>query len=95
MITDIHSLQLPLLCQISKSTPNILWSLGSLLHNQFLQVGRGNPALMVARMSFSSVLGRRARRAARGVVLAGGPSRAQTPIKGKMHRMPDSNRVAL
>jgi hypothetical protein len=78
MITDIHSLQLPLLCQLSKSTPNILWSVGSSLNNQFLQVGRGHPALMVARMSFSSVLGRHARGTARDVVLAGKPSRAQT-----------------
>src|ERR1700726_1703411 len=56
MISDIHNLQLPLLCQLSKSTPNILWSVGSSLHNQFLQVGRGHPAVMVAKISFQSLL---------------------------------------
>jgi hypothetical protein len=56
MMTDLHNLQLPLLCQLSKSAPNILWSLGSLFHNQFLQFGRGNPAVMVARVFFKSLL---------------------------------------
>ena len=60
MIADFHNLQFSLLCQFSKSTPNILWSLGSSLHNQFLQVGRGNPAVMVARLSINSMLGRHA-----------------------------------
>ena len=60
MIADFHNLQFSLLCQLSKSTPNILWSVGSSLHNQFLQVGRGNPAVMVARLSINSMLGRHA-----------------------------------
>jgi hypothetical protein len=51
MIADLHSLQLPLLCQLSKSAPNILWSAGNSLHNEFLQVGRGNPAVMMAKIS--------------------------------------------
>ena len=55
MIADFHNLQFSLLCQISKSTPNILWSLGSSLHNQFLQVGRGNPAVMAAKLSLRSL----------------------------------------
>jgi hypothetical protein len=83
MITDIHNLQLPLLCQLSKSTPNILWSVGSSLSNQFLQVGRANPALMVARMSFSSVLGRHARRTASRVARAAKPLRVRTPSASK------------
>jgi hypothetical protein len=54
MIADVHNLQLPFLCQLSKSAPNILWSVGSSLHNQFLQVGRGNPAVMFAKISLQS-----------------------------------------
>jgi hypothetical protein len=50
MIVDVHNLQLPFLCQLSKSAPNILWSVGSSLHNQFLQIGRGNPAVMVTKI---------------------------------------------
>jgi hypothetical protein len=57
MISDIHNLQLPFLCQLSKSAPNILWSAGNSLHNQFLQVGSGNPAVMVAKISLRSVSG--------------------------------------
>jgi hypothetical protein len=76
-MTDIHSLQLIFLCQISKSTPNILWSVGSSLHNQFLQVGRGNPAVMVARMSFNSVLERYAGKAPRAAGIANSASRAR------------------
>jgi hypothetical protein len=60
MIADLHGLQITLLCQLSKSTPNILWSVGSSLHNQFLQVGSENPAVMVARLSLNSMLGRHA-----------------------------------
>jgi hypothetical protein len=60
MITDLHNLQLPLLCQLSKSAPNILWSLGSSVHNQFLQVGRGNPAVVAAKISLNSLLERQA-----------------------------------
>ncbi len=56
MIADVHNLQLPFLCQLSKSTPNILWSVASSLHNQVLQIGRGNPAVMVAKISFQSLL---------------------------------------
>ena len=51
---DFHNLSLPFLCQLSKSAPNILWSVGSSVHNQFLQVGRGNPAVMVAWISLKS-----------------------------------------
>jgi hypothetical protein len=58
MTAELHHFQLILLCQISKLAPNILWSVGSSLHNQFLQVGRGNPAVMVARLSLNSVLDR-------------------------------------
>jgi hypothetical protein len=62
MITDIHSLQLVLLCQISRSAPNILWSLGSSLQNQFLQTGGGNPAVIVAKVSLKSMLERHTRK---------------------------------
>jgi hypothetical protein len=55
---DLHNLQLPFLCQLSKSAPNILWSVGSSVHNQFLQVGRGNPAVMAAKISLKSFLDR-------------------------------------
>ena len=75
MISDIHNLQLPLLCQLSKSTPNILWSVGSSLHNQVLQVGRGNPALMVARMSLNSVLERHAGKTPRAAASGASPAR--------------------
>jgi hypothetical protein len=77
MMTDIHSFQLISLCQLSKSTPNILWSVGSSLHNQFLQVGRGNPAIMVARMSFNSVVERYAGKAPRAAGIANSASRAR------------------
>jgi hypothetical protein len=70
MIADIHSFQLPLVCELSKSTPNILWSLGSSLHNQFLQVGKGNPAVIVAKMSFNAVLERHARKTPRARTLS-------------------------
>jgi hypothetical protein len=56
MMVDLHNLQLPLLCQLSRSAPNILWSVGSSLQNQFLQVGGDNPAVMAARISFKSLL---------------------------------------
>jgi hypothetical protein len=75
MIADFHNLQFCLLCQISKSTPNILWSLASSLHSQFLQVGRGSPAAMVARLSFNSMLGRHTATMAPAAVIAGGASR--------------------
>ena len=55
MPLDFHNLELPFLCQLSKSAPNILWSVGSSLHNQFLQVGRGNPAVMAAKLSLRSL----------------------------------------
>jgi hypothetical protein len=57
---DFHNLQLLFLCQLSKSAPNILWSMGSSAHNQFLQVGRGNPAVMAARLALGSLLEGRA-----------------------------------
>jgi len=56
MMVDFHNLQLLFLCQLSKSAPNILWSVGSSVHNQFLQVGRSNPAVMAARISLGSWL---------------------------------------
>jgi hypothetical protein len=77
MISDIHNLQLPLLCQLSKSTPNILWSVGTSLHNQFWQVGRGNPAVMAARISFNSVLERHSGKTSRAAGIANSGSRAR------------------
>jgi len=62
MMMDFHNLQLPFLCQLSKSAPNILWSVGSSVHNQFLQVGRGNAAVMAAKISLKSFLDRPARK---------------------------------
>jgi hypothetical protein len=58
VIAEMHNFQLPLLCQLSKSAPNILWSVGSSVHNQFLLVGSGNPAVMAARISLKSMLKR-------------------------------------
>jgi hypothetical protein len=55
MIVDLHNLPLMFLCQLSKSAPNILWSMGSSVHNPFLQVGRGNPAVMAAKLSLGSL----------------------------------------
>jgi hypothetical protein len=72
---DLHNLQLPLLCQLSKSAPNILWSVGSSVHNQFLQVGRGNPAVMVARISLRSLLEGRAGKTPRAAKIASEASR--------------------
>jgi hypothetical protein len=60
MMMDFYNLSQPFLCQLSKSAPNILWSVGSSVHNQFLQVGYGNPAVMAARMSLKSFLNGRA-----------------------------------
>jgi hypothetical protein len=54
MIADVHNFQPPFLCQLSKSVPNILWSVGSLFHNQPLQVARSNPAVVIAKVSFQS-----------------------------------------
>jgi hypothetical protein len=51
-MVDLHNLQFPLLCQLSRSAPNILWSVGS---KQLLQVGSDNPAVMAARISFKSL----------------------------------------
>jgi hypothetical protein len=56
IMVDLHNFQLPLLCQLSKSAPSILWSVGSSLQNQYLQVGRGNPAVMAAILSLKSLL---------------------------------------
>jgi hypothetical protein len=51
MIANVHNLQLPFLCQLSNSAPNILWSVGSVFHNQPLQVARSNPAVIIAKVS--------------------------------------------
>jgi hypothetical protein len=56
MIQDFHNLQPFVLCQLSKSAPNILWSVGSSVHNQFLQVGRVRLAVMAANISLRSFL---------------------------------------
>jgi hypothetical protein len=92
MISDIHNLQLPLLCQLSKSTPNILWSVGSSLHNQFLQVCSGNPAVMVARMSFNAVLDRHAGKKLRATGVANSASRARA-LSGTAVRKETAARV--
>jgi len=42
MIVDPHSLQVPVLCLIWKSAPNILWSIGGAADNQFLQIRKDN-----------------------------------------------------
>lgn len=55
MMPELQHLELSLVCQLSKLTPNILWSVGSSLHNQYLQIGTGNPAMMLARLSLNSV----------------------------------------
>jgi hypothetical protein len=55
MIVDPHSLQVPLLCLIRKSAPNILWSVGGVANNQLLQVRKESLALMV-RISLMSLL---------------------------------------
>ncbi|HUN98478.1 MAG TPA: hypothetical protein VMU69_19880 [Bradyrhizobium sp.] len=54
MIVDPHSLQVPILCLIWKSAPNILWSIGGAANNQFLQMRKDNLALM-ARLSLVSL----------------------------------------
>lgn len=54
MIVDPHSLQVPVLCLIWKSAPNILWSIGGAADNQFLQIRKDNLALM-AKLSLMSL----------------------------------------
>ena len=54
MIIDPHSLQVPFLCLIWKSAPNILWSVGGAANNQLLELRKDNLALM-ARMSVMSL----------------------------------------
>jgi len=56
MIAEFNHLELSLICQLSKWTPNILWSVGSSFHNQLLQVGRGHAAMMVVRLSHNPVV---------------------------------------
>jgi hypothetical protein len=57
MIADIAHIELYLICQIAKSAPNILWSARGLLSDSSLQVGRSNPAVIVAKISLQSWLG--------------------------------------
>jgi hypothetical protein len=52
MIADIHNFQLPFLCQLSKSAPNVLWTVRGFLSENPLQVARSNPAVIVAKVSF-------------------------------------------
>ena len=55
MIVDPHCLQVPILCLIWKSAPNILWSVGGVANNQLLQVRKESLAL-VAKMWLMSLL---------------------------------------
>ncbi len=54
MLPELQHLELFLSCQVSKLTPNILWSVGNSLHNHYLQVGRGHAAVMFARLSLQT-----------------------------------------
>jgi hypothetical protein len=56
MISDIHNIELSFLCQLSKSAPNILWSVRGFLNDNPLQVARSNPAVVVAKVSLQSLL---------------------------------------
>ena len=58
MLADLH---LPLLCQISKSAPSFLWSVGNFMNGHPLPIGRSNPALMIAKASVLSLLDSRPR----------------------------------
>lgn len=58
MLADIH---VPFLCQLSKSAPSFLWSVGNFVHTQPLQIGRANSALLIAKISVQSLLERRPR----------------------------------
>lgn len=40
MIAEIHNLQLPSICQLLRSAPNILCSVGNSLLNQSLQINK-------------------------------------------------------
>lgn len=55
MIFDPHSLQVSFVCLVWKSAPNILWSIGGVADNQFLQIRKDNLVLM-ARVSLMSHL---------------------------------------
>ena len=81
MMMDFHNLQLPFLCQLSKSTPNILWRVGSSVHNQFLQVGRGNPAVIAAKISLKSFLDRPARKMPAAARIRAASSTKDSPRK--------------
>jgi hypothetical protein len=54
MLPDVHSLQLLMLCQLSKSAPNILWTARGLLSDNPLQVAGGHPTMEIAKISLQS-----------------------------------------
>jgi hypothetical protein len=83
MMVDFHNIPLIFLCQLSKSAPNILWSVGSSVHNQFLQVGRGSPAVMAAKISLRSLLEGRAGKAPGAAKIA---HHADMPLRYRAHR---------
>jgi len=77
-MADLHNLELFLLCQFTKLSPNILWSLGSSFPNQLWRVGQSNPAAMMARLSLQSLLQRHGRTALRSSDVAAGRQVAAT-----------------
>jgi hypothetical protein len=45
VIADKYYVQLPFLCQLSKSAPKVLWTVRGFLGDNPLQVARSNPAV--------------------------------------------------
>jgi hypothetical protein len=58
-VMDLHNLELLFVCMLSKSAPNILWTVRGLLSDNLLQVARSSPAIAVAKISLQSLFERK------------------------------------
>jgi hypothetical protein len=57
LLSDVHSLQVVTLCRLSKSTPEILWSVrGFLSDGPLRQMAASSPAMEIAKVTLRSWL---------------------------------------
>jgi hypothetical protein len=55
IVSDVHSLQVIMLCRLSRSTPEILWSVRGFLNDSPLQqMAETNPAIEIAKVTLLS-----------------------------------------
>ena len=55
IFSDVHSLQLIVLCRLSKSAPEILWSVrGFVSDSPLQQIGGSHPAVEIAKVTLRS-----------------------------------------